>query len=237
MSNHYFQFKQFTVRQERCAMKVSTDACIQGTWTPILPHVRSVLDVGTGTGLLSLMLAQRADNINVDAIEIDEQAAIQAKENIANSVWAQRIPVIQADATSFIFPDKYDMVICNPPFFNDSLLGNKQERNIARHTVSLTHKTLIEIFERTLHSNGYASVLLPYTEHQQWALLLAEKGWHVHQQLHIHHRANSKINRIVSICSKQPIEHSLITPLSIYNNDDTFTPEFTELMRAFYLRM
>eukprot|EP01136_Pigoraptor_vietnamica_P012822 Opistho-1_new@53158 len=117
MSNHYFQFKQFTIHQDKCAMKVSTDACIQGAWTPIANDVVHVLDIGTGTGLLSLMLAQRNSNIHIDAIELDADAARQAQENISASPWADRVDVMQGDVTAYQFAKQYDMVICNPPFF------------------------------------------------------------------------------------------------------------------------
>src|SRR5688500_11779251 len=129
MANQYFQFKQFSIQQDRCAMKVSTDACIQGAWTPIADNVKDVLDIGAGTGLLSLMLAQRNYDIRIDAVELDVEAAQQAKENVASSPWKDRVEVIQADVTQHSFTKLYDMVICNPPFFNNSLLGDTDTRN------------------------------------------------------------------------------------------------------------
>src|ERR1700739_4799939 len=101
MGNSYFQFKQFTIAQDRCAMKVTTDACIQGAWTPLRPGIRRALDVGAGTGLLSLMLAQRNPDIIIDAIEADPAAAAQAAENAASSTWRDRVNIICADARDY----------------------------------------------------------------------------------------------------------------------------------------
>src|SRR5205085_2984467 len=123
-SNSYFQFKQFRVQQEATAMKVSTDACIQGAWTPIEPFVKNVLDIGTGTGLLSLMVAQRNNHILIDAIELDENAAQQATENIHASPWGDRINIVNGDIRNYTFNRQYDLIICNPPFFQNSLLGD-----------------------------------------------------------------------------------------------------------------
>lgn len=106
MSNSWFQFKRFTIHQDRCAMKVSTDACIQGAWTPLKQGVKRILDIGCGTGLLTLMLAQRTESAIIDAIELDEDAALQAKENVQKSPWKDRIKVIQADVR--------DYFSCNP---------------------------------------------------------------------------------------------------------------------------
>src|SRR5262245_25570320 len=123
MSNTFFQFKQFRIEQDKCAMKVSTDACIQGAWTPIEENVRNVLDIGTGTGLLSLMLAQRKPGIRIEAIEIEEQAYKQAAENVAYSPWAEQIHVIPGDVRNDSLNRKFDLIVCNPPFFQNSLLG------------------------------------------------------------------------------------------------------------------
>ena len=109
-------------------MKVSTDACIQGAWTPVTDNVKHVLDIGTGTGLLSLMLAQRYSNITIDAIEIDADACGQAKENIAASPWADRIKLTEIDINDYAPAQRYDMIICNPPFFLNTLLGSAPSR-------------------------------------------------------------------------------------------------------------
>src|SRR6185503_17847665 len=109
MSNSYFQFKQFRIEQDRCAMKVTTDACIQGAWTPLLPRIKRVLDIGAGTGLLSLMLTQRNPGITVDAIELDKEAAGQASANVNASAWKDSINIIEGDVCNYAFGQKYDL--------------------------------------------------------------------------------------------------------------------------------
>jgi tRNA1Val (adenine37-N6)-methyltransferase len=138
LGNSYFQFKQFTVHQGDCAMKVTTDACIQGAWTPVQKDEVRILDIGAGTGLLSLMLAQKAPNAIVDAVELNEQAATQAGQNFAGSPWADRLNVICSDIQGYRATHKYDLIISNPPFFNNSLKGPEASRNNARHTTALT---------------------------------------------------------------------------------------------------
>lgn len=237
MANQYFRFKQFTIQQDRCAMKVSTDACIQGAWTPIADNVKDVLDIGAGTGLLSLMLAQRNSNIHIDAIELDTDAAQQAKENITSSSWKDRVEVIQVDVTQHAFNKQYDMVICNPPFFNNSLLGDTDTRNQARHTLSLTYSDLLGVLNSVLKEDGYASILLPTTEHAEWEKLLNKNGWFINHRLYIQPKENSLPNRIVSLCSRNMTEKIVQEKLVIYIAQSEYTLEATALLKPFYLKL
>lgn len=236
MSNSYFQFKQFTIRQERCAMKVSTDACIQGAWVPVADNVKTVLDIGTGTGLLSLMLAQRYSHIQIDAIEIDANAAAQAQENIAASPWADRITVIQADATNHTFGKQYDMVICNPPFFNNSLLGDNVQRNQVRHTLILTYNALFNIIQKVLKPHGYAAILLPAAEHEEWRALLENKRWGITKELQVFPKQDVNYNRVVSICTANA-QTTHTEHLQIYATGGGYTDAFTALLQPFYLKL
>lgn len=237
MSNHYFQFKQFTIHQDKCAMKVSTDACIQCAWTPIANDVVHVLDIGTGTGLLSLMLAQRNSNIHIDAIELDADAAMQAQENISTSPWADRVDVMQDDVTAYQFTKQYDMVICNPPFFNNSLLGDDVQRNSVRHTISLSYNSLLTVLQNVLKPTGYAAILLPTAEHEVWQQLLKKSGWGITKLLEVHPKESSGYNRIISLCSKQPMAETEIEKLQIYKQGGGYTEAFTQLLQPFYLKL
>lgn len=235
MSNSYFQFKQFTVQQDKCAMKVTTDACIQGAWTPIHEGVERILDIGTGTGLLALMLAQRNAHAIIDAIEYDHNATLQAAGNVAASPWKDRINVIEADARTFPFTGKYDLIICNPPFFINSLLSNDTGKDMARHTFHLSHHDLLSLLSRHLTAEGYASILLPFNEYQQWKELARISGWLETECLLISHTTGDPVNRVVGIFCKEPHSRKTEDSLTIYGPGKTYTPEFVKLLRPFYL--
>ena len=216
-------------------MKVTTDACIQGAWTAILPGVNRVLDIGAGTGLLSLMLAQRAPNAIIDAIEYDSDAAAQASANAALSPWKKRINVIEGDICSYQFPAKYDLIIVNPPFFNNSLLSDDADKNRARHTISLTYYNLLKALEENLATDGYASVMLPYPEYLGWKVLLDASGWFEFDKLLVSHRADAPVKRVVSLFSRKEVPHVIENKLVIQDDKGQYTPAFTDLLAPFYL--
>lgn len=236
MSNTFFHFKQFSVHQDRCAMKVSTDACIQGAWTPINDGVADVLDIGTGTGLLSLMLAQRNNLINIDAIELDAEAASQATENFNTSPWMDRLRVVNADVRAYSFTKQYDMVICNPPFFSNSLLGDDGKRNAVRHSLSLSFADVFDAINKTLKPEGYASVLLPAAEHEVWVGVIEKQGWCINSKLNIIPKAGQQHNRVVSICSRKQTS-AFIETLQIYDTPTAYTQAFTNLLQPFYQKL
>ncbi|HTN17335.1 MAG TPA: methyltransferase [Chitinophagaceae bacterium] len=236
MSNDYFQFKQFRIAQEHCAMKVSTDACIQAAWTPLPTGIKSVLDIGTGTGLLSLMIAQRCPEYSIDAIEIDQAAAVQAAANVRQSVFADHIQVYYADVLKWEKEHLYDLVLCNPPFFTGSLKGPDAQRNLARHTGDLNLETLAGLIARYLAVQGAASVLLPVSETGRWHTAVSDKGLFVRQVLWVKPFEHSKANRAILICSRQ---HGAVQEetLVIYREPKVYTAQFTELLRPFYLNL
>jgi tRNA1Val (adenine37-N6)-methyltransferase len=237
MSNDYFEFKQFRVGQERCAMKVTTDACIQGAWTPVLPDVKQVLDIGTGTGLLAIMLAQRSANVIIDAIEFDADAAQQAQENITASPWNDRINIIERDVRGYSFLHKYDLIISNPPFFNNSLLSNDVNKDMARHTLHLSFNDLLHVIITNLADDGYASILLPYPEYQLWNALALEAGLFEIDKLLISHTEHAPVKRVVSIFSKK--EPSFVDEEKLYIKDagQNYAQDFIDLLSPFYLNL
>ncbi|MEP6682604.1 MAG: methyltransferase, partial [Parafilimonas sp.] len=168
MPNDYFQFKQFLIKQDKCAMKVCTDACLFGAFaaTRLPLTVNRILDIGSGTGLLSLMLAQILIDANIDAVEIDEAAAKQAKENFDASLWKERLNIynesIQQFANSPIRKSNYDVIISNPPFYESDLKSDDDKRNLALHSSDLRLEELISITYKLLNNNGSFFVLLPY---------------------------------------------------------------------------
>lgn len=237
MSNSWFQFREFTVHQDRCAMKVSTDACIQGAWTPVYDNVKQVLDIGAGTGLLSLMVAQRSLGVTIDAVELDADAALQAAENAAASPWSNRINVLHKDILDMQPAHKYDLVICNPPFFNDSLLGDDAGRNKVRHTLSLTHRHLFGVIDNVLAHSGYASVLLPVAEHANWQKLVAASGWIIFNKLDIIPKRGSAPNRVVSLCCREGAYAPIPGASMVIRDGNDYTEDFKQLNRPYYLNL
>ncbi|KAA6349878.1 tRNA1(Val) (adenine(37)-N6)-methyltransferase [termite gut metagenome] len=158
-SDSCFHFKQFTIWQDRCAMKVGTDGVLLGAWTPVEP-AGNILDVGTGTGLVALMLAQR-NPAAITALEIDEVAVCQACENVRCSPWRNRIKVVYGDFKSFVSNHPYDLIVSNPPYFGDSLKSPDERRNTARHGDQLSYQDLLQGVKRLLSPHGFFSLIIP----------------------------------------------------------------------------
>ena len=161
MSNAFFQFRQFTVYQDQCAMKVGTDGVLLGAWARLLATEGRVLDMGTGTGLLALMMAQRYPHASVTAVDIDDQAVIQAQQNISRSPFAERITISQGDIREWE-DQPFDAIVANPPYFVDSLICPDDQRTTARHTGTLTYRELMETAWHLLSDSGIFSVVIPF---------------------------------------------------------------------------
>lgn len=161
MANDFFQFKQFTIHQQHCAMKVGTDGTLLGSWASAPAGACRILDVGTGTGLIALMMAQRFPEARVTGIDIDTDAVGQASENALESPFKERIMIREGDVTRMEDTDGFDAIVCNPPFFDRSLTCPDQQRTEARHTVSLTYRQLMESAFRLLKDDGRLSVIIP----------------------------------------------------------------------------
>ena len=160
MSNPYFQFKHFTVWHDRCAMKVGTDGVLAGALAPVANRHR-LLDVGTGSGLIALMLAQRNREAQITAIEIDSQAAQQAAENIAASPWGNRITLVEGDFNNYITNQPFDLIVSNPPYFTDALKAPDQLRSMARHNDTLNYHQLFSHARQLLQDNGLCCLIIP----------------------------------------------------------------------------
>src|SRR5688572_25573553 len=154
MSHSFFQFKQFTIHQDQCTMKVCTDACILGAWfSAKIPEYCTVLDIGSGTGLLMMMLAQRTRS-KIYGIEIDLASYKQLKENISQNKWKERLKVFPGDARTYSFPFKYDFIIVNPPFFENDLESESDREQVAKHSKMLTLDELVKVMDENLEPNG-----------------------------------------------------------------------------------
>jgi len=218
-------------------MKVTTDACIQGAWTPVPSTAYRALDIGAGTGLLSLMLAQRAPGITIEAIELDDVAAVQARDNVMQSAWADRIAVLTGDVREYRPPHKYDLLISNPPFFNDSLLGKAANENVAHHTLSLSHGELLGCMDAHVAGNGYISILLPVNEYEHWLKLAGASQWYESRRLTVRHTKNAAAKRIVGLFCKDEQTACIHEELIIMGEDRRYTQAFIDLLSPFYLYM
>jgi len=228
--------KQMRIEQGDCAMKVSTDACIQGAWTATGNNCSRILDIGTGTGLLALMMAQRHPQANIDALEIEPAAFRQAKANTAHSIFSGQISVHQVDAKQWQSDVLYDMIICNPPFFSNSLKSDNSQRNLARHNDELSFEDLLKVITRLLQSDGIASILLPTSELPKWQDAESKTTLKTVKLLYIKPFPHSKTNRVIVLLSKQESRFST-EELIIYKAPKQYTEEFISLMRPFYLHL
>jgi len=240
MPNPFFQFKQFTVKHDRCAMKVTTDACAFGAWcADVLQRERTtgkrILDIGGGTGLLSLMVAQKTEAI-MEAVEIDSEAATQARENFSNSPFAERLTVREADFLQLPPDLKYDIIISNPPFYENELASEKASRNIAHHGHALTVAHLLSHLKSRLQPHGEFFLLLPYKRKQEIEHLLAAKGLYCKEQLWLRQTPAHSPFRLLLRGSPEPAV-TFVSELVVADGNRAYTPEFTELLKDYYLRM
>ena len=188
-----FRFKQFSVAQDRTAMKVGTDGVLLGAWSEAKKAKRA-LDIGCGTGLISLMLAQRSD-ANFTAIEIDPAAAEQAKENISNSPWAKRIKLIEGDFQTATLSEKYDLIVCNPPYFKAKQSGSA--RDLARQNSSLPYPILFQKVAHNLNPAGSFSLSSPAYQEAELLDLAKENGLFPKRKLAVRGNMQSPVKRIL----------------------------------------
>jgi len=233
MSNSWFKFKQFSIEQERCSMKVGTDGVLLGAWFPIEAGC-SVLDIGTGTGLIALMAAQRGAG-RVTAVEINADAAQQAGMNAANSPWADRIVVQCADIADFIGEYRFERIVCNPPYFRDSLRCPDSGRNTARHNDSLSYETLAACAVRLLADDGLFCLVLPYDAVETFARCAVANGLEMCRRTDVVTVAGKTPKRSLVAFSRH-CPHLEMNMLEMSGPDDEETPEYMALVRDFYLK-
>ena len=221
-------------------MKVCTDACILGAWVAEkvigsgLPGGH-VLDIGTGTGLLSLMVAQKDSNVIIDAVEVEENSYEQAKENFISSKWSDRLNIFRTDVKNFDPGKKYDLIISNPPFYENELLSNEKNKNIAKHHEGLTLKDLIEIIKIHISPAGHFAILLPYHRIKYFEDLAEKNGFFLNEKLFIKQTPAHDFFRGILFFSTTKAD-VIINELTIKNNDD-YSEEFCKLLKHYYLKL
>ena len=234
LPNDYFQFQQFRIEQAACAMKVSTDACLLGAAAD-LTHATRLLDIGTGTGLLALMAAQRNATVSIEAVEIDVTATAQAAANVAASPWARRIRVQAISLAGFAAtqPTPFSHIICNPPFFRQSLRSPDAARSTARHEAadSLSFEGLAAFAAEFLAEGGLLTVLLPPSEMLAFEQVAAAAGLHAASRLVVRHRPSSKVLRhITGFRREGTVAEETELTIRTAENDAKYSAEFRALL-------
>lgn len=235
MANPYFRFKQFVVFHDRCAMKVTTDACLFGAWCADqllnTENVR-ILDIGTGTGLLSFMVAQKSHG-KIDAIEIDAAAAQQAEVNNRSTPWKDRIH-IQHLSIQLLPSNNYDFIISNPPFYEHEIKSSAKLKNVAHHSDELSLKDLFSIIDDKLNTNGSCFLLLPYKRRYEIELLIKKRSFYISESVIVKQSYKHEPFRWMI---RLGMQYSDIkeTTISIWNDQQQYTPEFIHLLKDYYL--
>lgn len=234
-----FQFKQFSVEQDRCAMKIGTDGVLLGAWSPIPDNVFSVLDVGAGTGIIALMLAQRTNAEQIDALEIDEEAYEQAVENFENSLWGDRLFCFHAGLDEFMEEpeDEYDLIISNPPFYTEDYKTENEQRDLARFADAMPFEDLIEAADLLLSENGIFSVILPYKEEEKFIALAKDLDLYPIKITRVKGTPATEMKRSLLAFSRNYLEDFPVDELVIETSRHIYTEEYIALTKDFYLKM
>jgi len=235
MTNNYFNFKQFNINQGKSAFKVGTDGVLLGACADIA-GVRSILDIGSGTGLISIMLAQRC-SAEITAIEPDRDSCLQAMENVTDCSWTDRIKVVNTDLQSFNpEEEKFDLIVTNPPYFTDSLKNPDQRKSAARHSGTLPSDEILKGVLKFIKEEGSLQLILPYAEGNIFIAEANRYGLYCNSILKIRPLPSSDIRRLIlkfSKIQKKPVESFLTIE---HGKRHEFTQEYINLTKDFYLK-
>lgn len=233
-----FKFKKFTVNQDRCAMKIGTDSVLLGAWTSVTHQPFSVLDIGSGTGILSLMLAQRTTAEIIEAIEIDDDAYEQCTDNFENSPWNDRLFCFHASLLEYIeaVDEKFDLIICNPPFYSENYKTNDTSRNLARFSDAMPLEHIIFAVAHFLSDNGKFSIVIPNKLEERFIEEAELIDLYPNRILHVRGNPNTKIKRSLiefSFQNSMPKTSELI----IETERHKYTDDYISLTKDFYLKL
>lgn len=233
-----FRFKEFTVDQEHCAMKVGTDGVLLGAWSTLRHQPQSLLDIGAGTGVIALMLAQRSDAETIDAIEIDEGAYEQCVANFENSPWGDRLFCYHAGFDEFVdeMDEKYDLIVSNPPFYSEDVSSGDLARDQARQNASLPFEELIEGVAQLLADTGFFSTIVPFDKEAYLLELALGHGLHPQRIMRVKGSPTAQLKRsLIELSFKASPPR--MEELTIEIERHRYTPEYIALTRDFYLKM
>ena len=236
MGGDSFTFKQFVVRQDRCAMKVGTDGTLLGAWAELVKEDGRILDIGTGTGLIALMMAQRYPVARITAIDIDEMAVLQAIENVKASPFADRIEAFQADVNAFEPAEKFNSIVCNPPFFNNALICPNNQRTQARHTLSLSYRQLMAAAWRLLCEEGIFSLIIPNDFFQQLESEAHLSGFFLTRVYGVRTIEEKQIKRYLIELMKHPSYKLIKKEVLIEEKPRVKSAWYRDLTKDFYIK-
>lgn len=236
-----FQFKEFTIHQEKTAMKVGTDAVLLGAWASVEKHPDSILDIGAGTGVVALMLAQRSDAMTIDAVEIDEEAHEQCVGNFELSAWGDRLFCYNVSFEEFVVEmkeeeEQYDLIVSNPPFYSDTFESKSDARNKARFTSSLSFENLISGVSQLLSEAGHFSVIIPFKEEEGFIKIAKKFSLKLYRACRIKGSITSEVKRSMLTFSFY-VSELIVEELTIENSRHDYTEEYQNLTKKFYLKM
>ena len=234
-----FSFKQFLVKQDQCAMKIGTDGVLLGAWTPIENNPFSILDIGTGTGIIALMLAQRSSAQQIDALEIDENAYEQSVDNFENSPWSDRLFCFHAALDEFVEEpeDEYDLIISNPPFYQEDYKSKDEKRDLARFADAMPFEDLIEAADLLLSENGIFAVIIPFKEEENFLALAKEYDLYPIKTTRVKGTPTTEMKRSLLAFSRNENAVNATDELVIETARHIYTPEYIALTKDFYLKM
>jgi tRNA1Val (adenine37-N6)-methyltransferase len=234
-----FQFKRFSIQQDKCAMKVGTDGVLLGAWAPLEHNPYAILDIGAGTGLIALMLAQRSDAEQIDALEIVDDAYEQCVDNFEASPWGDRLFCYHAGLDEFMEEpeDEYDLIVSNPPFYTEDYTTGNEQRDTARFAESLPFEDLAEAASLLLSETGVLAIILPYKEEVHFIALAAAEELYPFKITRVKGTPETDIKRSLLAFSRQEVAGIEITELVIETARHQYTPKYTELTKDFYLKM
>ncbi|WP_299056942.1 methyltransferase [uncultured Polaribacter sp.] len=236
-----FKFKEFTVNQDKTAMKVGTDGVLLGAWCSLENYPDTILDIGAGTGVISLMLAQRSDAMTIDAVELDEDAYEQTVSNFENSDWGDRLYCYNASFQEFATEiseeeETYDLIVSNPPFYTDSFETESASRNKARFTSSLQFEELLEGVSKILSSNGHFFTIIPFKEEANFLTIAKTNNLYLQKVCRVQGNESSEIKR--SLLSFSFVKAAIETSSLIIETDrHQYTEDYINLTKDFYLKM
>lgn len=229
-----FKFKRFFIDGGESGMPVSTDSVMLGAWIES-PQDALILDIGTGTGLLALMCAQRFSQAQVTAVDIEATAIDAARKNFTHSSWQERLSVFHTDVLSFTPARLFQRIICNPPYFNSGEQSKQSQRATARHTDTLRHDALLQRCYQLLEEDGKASFVLPITEGKQFIEFAAQQGWYLSRLCQVQPSEKKPVHRLLFELAKQPCDTQ--ESHLIVHSSDGYSDNFVQLTREFYLKM